>query len=129
MRLEERKNISSRRIKIREASIKTHSRWPGMSETFHREPTHDGIIVRSGTDGLFERRVIVWVRDEGIDTKSDKRSINDEGLQGNKFIETDRGLAEQSSDDLQPLRIAHASRYCVMLGVASRGEPMIKYER
>jgi hypothetical protein len=46
-----------------------------MSETFHREPTRDGIAIRSGTDGLFERRVIVWVRDEGIDPESDKKVI------------------------------------------------------
>jgi hypothetical protein len=91
MRLEERKNISSRRIKIREASIKTQSRWPGMSETFHREPTHDGIIVRSGTDGLFERRVIVWVRDESIDPKSDKRSISDEGCKAINLLKLTEG--------------------------------------
>ena len=73
MRFEERKNISGGRIKIREAPIKTQSRWPGMSKTFHGEPTHDGIAVRSGTDGLLERRVVVRVGDEDIDSKSDKR--------------------------------------------------------
>jgi len=97
MRFEERKNISGGRIKIREAPIKTQSRWPGMSETFHREPAHDGIVVRSRTDGLFERRVIV---------------------EEMRALIPSRGLAEQLSDDLQPLRIAPASRYCVMLGVA-----------
>src|ERR1700734_3710012 len=55
-----------------------------------------------------------------------KGTISDE-LKGNEFVETDGGLAEQLTDDPQPLRIAHASRYCVMLGVASRREPIIKY--
>jgi hypothetical protein len=70
MRLEEGNNISSCRIEIREASIKTQSRRPGMSETFNREPAHDGIVVRSGTDGLFKCRIIVRVRDKDIDPES-----------------------------------------------------------
>jgi hypothetical protein len=61
---------------------------------------------------LFERRVIVRVRDEGINRKSDKRSISDDALEGNELLKL---MAEQLSHGLQPLRIAHDSRYCVMV--------------
>jgi hypothetical protein len=58
-----------------------------MSETFHRESAHDGIVIQSGTDRLFERRVIVWVRDEGIDPESDKGHSVMEGNESLKLTE------------------------------------------
>ena len=46
-------------------------------------------------------------------------AMSDEFEGNHKFIETDKELAEHLGAK-QPLRIAHASRYCVMLGVASK---------
>jgi hypothetical protein len=54
-----------------------------------------------------------------------KGNISDEKLEGRRMVETDGGLSEQLGGP-QPFRIAQASRYCVMLGVASIHKPIVK---
>ena len=61
---------------------------------FPHEPAHDGIVVRSRTDGLFERCVIMQVRDEG--------------LEGNELLKLTEGWP---SSRVMTTITAHASRY------------------